>query len=118
VCVSHTTIPGDVFKNPEPVAICLKATSNVSIYKNNKELMSGVVHYEPGELSFFPLETVIQPDNLHPIPHIHLKRCHADGTFIELGDMPASFHEQITKAIVSSVTISPARRKSILQQIA
>jgi hypothetical protein len=117
VCVCHESTPGDVFSKAQHVAICMKATSQTAIYENNKELLAGVVLYGAGELPFFPLPTAIQPDNLHPIPHLHLARCDAAGTFAELGDMPSDFHERLIAAVNASVTIPPARRKNILQRI-
>jgi hypothetical protein len=95
----------------------MKATSQVAIYQNNKELLAGVVYYPAGELPFFPLATVIQPDNLHPIPYSHLARCHTSGTLVELGDMPSDFQDRLVAAVNASVTLSPARRQSILKRI-
>lgn len=96
----------------------MKATSNIALYKNSKELFAGVIFYKAGELPFFPLDTVIQPDNLHPIPHLHLSRCHAAGTLVELGDMPENFHARVVAAVNASITIPQARKQNILQRIA
>jgi hypothetical protein len=86
-----------------PIAICIKATSQIDIYKNNKELAAGVVSYDAGVLPFFPLATSIQPDNLHPIPHRHLIKCHAEGTFVELGNMPQDFQDRLVKSILDRI---------------
>lgn len=98
-------------------AICMKATSQVVIYENNKEAMAGAVYYRAGELSFFPQNTVIQPDNQFPIPHTHLNTCHNSGTFAVLGRMPDDFRQRLIDAVKASVTMTSVRKQHILERI-
>jgi hypothetical protein len=72
-------------------AICMKATSQTALYENSKEMKAGVVYYKSGELPFFSVNTAIQPDNLHPIPHVHMAKCHLNSSLKMLGQMPARF---------------------------
>jgi hypothetical protein len=98
-------------------AICMKATSNVAIYANNPDLKAGVVHFEVGSVPFFSEETAVQPDNPHPIAHVDISRCQANGSFKVLGQMPADFIERLRAAINASITIKPARKENFLKRL-
>lgn len=98
-------------------AICMKATSQTALYENNKDMMAGVVYYKAGENPFFGLNTAIQPDNLHPIPHSHLMKCDREGSLKLLGQMQPAFHEQLVAAVKASITLSEERRLNILSRI-
>jgi hypothetical protein len=95
----------------------MKATSHTSLYDNNHEMRAGVVYYKAGELSYFPMNTAIQPDNLHPIPYAHIATCHANSTLKYLGQMPTDFHEKLLAAVKASVTLSEERKLNILSRI-
>jgi hypothetical protein len=96
-------------------AICLKATSQVNIYLNNKEQMAGCVFYEAGKVKCFKNDTAIQPDNQIPISHDELKAAQVKGELEIMETLPADFEEKLRKAIQDSVTISGREKKRILQ---
>jgi hypothetical protein len=98
-------------------AVCFKATSQTTLYDNNKEMRSGVVYYKAGELSYFSMNTAIQPDNAHPIPHAHIAQCHANASLKLLGQMPTDFHDKLVAAVKASITLSEDRKQSILSRI-
>jgi len=98
-------------------AICLKATSKVALYINNPAMMAGVVYYTAGRLSFFPVDTAIQPDNLHPIPHADIASCLQYGTFEILGKMPADFKQLLITAVNASITMKTARKATVIQRL-
>jgi hypothetical protein len=87
------------------------------MYVNDPELMAGCVFYTGGQLTFFPVDTVIQPDNPHPIPHSYLTQCHDNQSLTVLGQMPADFHPQVRTAIQSSIRLSQARKNNWLSRI-
>lgn len=95
-------------------AVCLKATSKLDGYKDRPERMAGVVLVPAGTHSFFPLETIIQPDNQVPIPYLTLATQHATGEFEILGAMYGGFVADLVKAVKASHTMSPERQRSIL----
>jgi len=80
-------------------------------------MMAGIVYYKAKEVSFFELDTAIQPDNPHPIRHGDIATCNIAGTFEVLGQMPENFRERLLVAVNSSVTLTPARRQSLLAKI-
>jgi hypothetical protein len=92
-------------------ALCLKATSQATLYENSKELMAGCVYYKAGELGFFGSNTVIAPDNPHPIPHGHLVQCHANNSLTILGVMPQEFHDKLLTAIQGSIRLTAERKQ-------
>jgi hypothetical protein len=98
-------------------AICLKATSKVALYVSDPRMMGGVVFYRAGDLSFFELDTAIQPDNPHPIPHADILHCLQSNTLEILGNMPAGFKAQLAAAIGASITMKPARKKNLLERL-
>lgn len=98
-------------------AICLKATSQVDIYLNNKDQMSGCVFYQAGKVKCFKNDTAIQPDNQIPISHGHLKAAQAKAELQIMGILPTDFEEKLRKAIQNSVTISGREKKRILEML-
>jgi hypothetical protein len=97
-------------------ALCLKATSQTNIYKNNKDAMAGVVFYEGKSLTCFPVDTAIQVDNCIPIPHGTLAEEKAALTLEVRQILPEDFDARLKKAIENSVTLDD-RRRSRLKQI-
>jgi hypothetical protein len=95
----------------------MKATSQTTLYENSKEMKAGVVYYKAGEISFFPMNTAIQPDNLHPIPHAEIAKCHANSSLKLMGQMPADFHDKLMAAVKASITLSEDRKQNILSRI-
>jgi hypothetical protein len=95
----------------------MKATSQTTLYENNKDMKAGVVYYKAGELSYFSMNTAIQPDNLHPIPHAEIAKCYANSSLKLLGQMPEDFHDKLVAAVKASITLSEDRRLSILGRI-
>lgn len=98
-------------------AICIKATSQVDVYLNNKEQKAGCVFYPHGECSYFHEDTAIQPDNQIPIQHALLQESHRRSELEIKGTLPSEFEKQLIKAVQESVTISPREKKRILQII-
>jgi len=95
----------------------MKATSQTTLYDNNKDMRSGVVYYKAGEIAYFPLNTAIQPDNLHPIPHLEISKCHGNSSLKILGKMPEDFHDKLVAAIKASITLSEDRKQNLLSRI-
>ncbi len=98
-------------------ALCMKATSQISMYANNADQMKGVVYFAAMELPFFPVDTAVQPDNPHPITHIDISRCQANGSFKLLGNMPKDFPERLMSAIANSITMKPARKQHWISRL-
>jgi hypothetical protein len=98
-------------------AICLKTTSQVALYTSDPKMMGGVVFYAGAELVFFEVDTAVQPDNAHPIPHADILRCLQNQTLEVLGMMPDGFRDHLSAAIAKSVTMKPARKKHLLERL-
>jgi hypothetical protein len=98
----------------QALALCVKATSKVEAYLNNPKKMQGAVFYKGGVLPCFPKDTIIQPENLLPIPHLELIRNNAQGKAAVVGVMPPDFMSELLKAVHDSVTMSPKLKKRIL----
>jgi hypothetical protein len=98
-------------------AICLKATSKVILYLNDPTLMAGVIFYQKNSLAMFELDTVIQPDNPHPLSHIEINRSIKQGTFEHLGAMPEDFRAALLNAINASKTMKPERKRNLLARL-
>jgi hypothetical protein len=111
VCLGHKRLDGSDF------AICLKATSKLEAYKNNSPRMGGVVFYNAQEISFFEKDTIIQPDNQFPIPHSNLAKQFADKSLVVLGMMPSGFAESLVRAIEKSITMSPIKKRRLLEML-
>ncbi len=94
-------------------AICLKATSNTSLYLNNPERMAGCVYYKAGELSCFKRDTIVQPDNQFPVAHSRI-----DCAERVLGKLPSDFPQKLRTAIENSSTMTENRKRSILGLLA
>ncbi len=106
-----------VLGHREGHAICLKATSQVDIYLNNKDQMAVCVFYEAGTVKCFERDTAVQPDNQIPISHHQLRAAHTKGELEIMETLPADFEEKLRKAIGDSVTISGREKKRILQML-
>jgi hypothetical protein len=87
------------YQNGQAFCWCLKATSQIKRYSADAELMAGCVSYEKGELSFFQLDTVIDPSNFITMLHKTLQREAGRRRYRIEGKMPNDFHEQIANAI-------------------
>ena len=102
----------------EGYAICLKATTKVSLYVKNKDMMAGCVYYKAGELDFFPQATAIQPDNQIPIKLAYIKQCKRDGTVEILGPLPSTFEEYLIGAVDDSITMEERKKTRIRKLVA
>jgi hypothetical protein len=100
----------------EGCAICIKTTSKTDLFRNNPAMRKGCVWYSAGQLTCFPLDTVIEPDNQIPIPHDDIRRAQVRGT-LEVYALPASFEEDLRSAIDRSATLSPRRRIRLLSML-
>jgi hypothetical protein len=109
VCLEHRSLDGKEY------AFCLKATSKVGAYTNNPGMMAGAVFYPAGTLQFFKKDTVIQPDNQFPIPHLDLIRQHRAEKVRILGSMPDSFPGDLIAAVEASRTMTPREQKRIIE---
>jgi hypothetical protein len=94
--------------------ICLKATSRVDIYKNNKEAMAGVVFYQAGQFKAFHLDTAVQPDNCVAIPHEKLRESKQNLKLDVFGTLPGNFQDRLLEAIDNSLTLDDRQRKRLL----
>jgi hypothetical protein len=65
----------------------------------------------------FELDTVIQPDNPHPLSHIEINRSIKQGTFEHLGAMPEDFRAALLNAINASKTMKPERKRNLLARL-
>ncbi len=97
--------------------ICIKATAQVEVYKNNSGLMASCVYYSAGEVAFFEKDTVIQPDNPVPISYEQVLASDAEGEFEILGEMPDSFEADLVAAIEDSITLPRREAKRLLKII-
>lgn len=94
-------------------AICLKATSQVQVYKNNPAKMAGAVFYPAGTVACFPTDTVIQPDNQVPISHSMIVAQRKAGVFAIAGTLPTTFRSQLITAVKASDTMEPREQKRL-----
>lgn len=115
------SLPGRLFVfldnvtlDKQALALCVKATSKVEPYRNNPRMMQGAVFYKGGVVPCFPKDTIIQPGNLFPIPHLELIRNNGQGKAAVVGVMPPAFMSELLKAVQDSVTMSPKEKKRIL----
>jgi hypothetical protein len=99
--------------NGQLAVFCLKATSKVEKYKNNKNEMIGCVFYEADQITFFDLDTAIQPDNPLPFAYDRLEAFGKSGMYRVEGDMPPDFHEKLIEAIKKSDQL-PRKKKAVL----
>lgn len=97
-------------------AICIKATSKVTVYKNNPNMMRGCICYAAGTFGCFPLETVVQPDNQVPIPHSDIAKAHNAGQ-LEVHPTLPKFEQELRRAIGASATLDERRRERILAML-
>lgn len=95
-----------------PFAICIKATSKTTIYRNNPSMSKGCVWYGAGEVPCFPLETVIQPDNQFPIPYELIRKADNEG-ILDAYLLPTGFEDSLRAAIANSATLTPRERSRI-----
>jgi len=79
--------------------------------------MKGAIFYPAGSTSFFPKDTVVQPDNLFPIRHDEIQRQHFKGIFKIMGVMPKAFLENLRTATLSSDTMSPNQQRRLLEML-
>jgi hypothetical protein len=96
--------------------ICLKATTRVESYKNDKERLAGCVYYKAHE-TVFSYETVIQPENHFAIRYSDIRTHERNGEFRVLGRLPSDFEPKIILAIENSLTISRSLRKKLIDAV-
>jgi hypothetical protein len=94
-------------------AICIKATSQVAVYKNNPDKFCGCVYYHGGQLDCFPLDTVIEPDNQIPLSHKSIADAHFDNA-LECWLMPPDFDSLLRTAIDRSLTMNKRQKQRLL----
>jgi hypothetical protein len=95
--------------------ICLKATSQVEVYKNNQAKMAGAVFYPAGTVACFPTDTVIQPDNQVPISHVMIVAQHKAGIFAVLETLPTTFLNQLIAVVRASDTMEPRKKRRLAE---
>ena len=103
-----------VLCHKDSFAICIKATSKTALFKNNPAMMKGCVWFPARQLSCFPLDTAIEPDNQFPIPHQSIRKASADGV-LQVHQLPPEFENDLRTAINNSATLSPRKRARILE---
>lgn len=92
-------------------AVCAKATSQLDFYKNNREARRGCVEVPPGTIDCFDRHTIIQLDNLFPVPWNVI----TSGSVV--GRLPEGTHEAVVSAVQASVRISEERRRGLLGKL-
>jgi len=96
---------------------CLKATSRTASYEVDDDWLRGCVYYKAGDVDCFKRNTVIQIDNQFGIPYRAIAKAHREGKFKLLGQLPNDFHQKLIAAADRSFTLSPIKRKRLLQMI-
>jgi hypothetical protein len=86
-------------------AICIKTTKNEAFYNGNPDRQKGCVYFPAGEISCFPLNTYIQPDNQFPIPHADIEKAHGSGT-LKIHGLPQDFEKRLCAAVRYSTVLS------------
>jgi hypothetical protein len=81
--------------------VFFKPTSQVGSYDREPSRLLGAVEYAAGELSLFPVRTIISPD-CFPISYQYLRARHASGELIPKGMLPAEFRERMNRAVTMS----------------
>ena len=104
-----------VISHIQEFAFCIKATSKVSLYINNPQMLAGCVLYRAGECDCFECDTAVQPDNQVPIRHADISSSHERGELQILGTMPEDFKERLRAAANNSFRIVPRERNRLLQ---
>jgi len=97
--------------------VCMKATSKTEKYENDKAQMAGCVYYKSKEVSCFPENTAVQPDNPIPIAHGYLIEQEKNGRFKDKGKLPADFPAKLIAAIRASQTIPTIRKGNLLEKL-
>ena len=118
-----------VLGHVEGTAVCIKATSKVDVYLNNKEMRAGCVYYEAGETEYFIKDTAIQPDKptISSRSHMNISatgttsRSSDPATVIEYlrtcGILPRGFGEALKSAMNNSITMDERKKKRISELI-
>jgi hypothetical protein len=95
------------------IAFCLKVTSNVARYESDPQLLKGCVLVPEKALPFFPVKSVIQPDNLMPLSHEKLLSLGNSGQFRLEGQLPVEYETKLIAAIDACKTLNPKKKKII-----
>lgn len=98
--------------------VCIKATSQVDLCLNNKEVKAGCVYYAAGESGCFMNDTAIEPANQFPISYEHIRACRENRIFESLGTLPDDFEEALMSAIENSFTMTDRQKKRIVRLLA
>jgi hypothetical protein len=99
----------------QAVLVCVKATSQVALYRNDQSMMDGCVWYDCGALDCFEQDTAVQPDNLRPVRYGQISLF--GERFQILGRMPSDFPERLTQAINRSRTMTGHQKRALLALI-
>lgn len=92
-------------------AVCMKATSKVELYRNNADKMAGAIFIPAREVPCFPLDTVIQPDNLFPVPHLNITSASV------AGELPDQYRLKLIHAVERSSSLTEVRRARLLREL-
>ena len=98
-------------------AFCIKATSNVFLYRGDPRMLAGCVFYRANEVPFFECDTVIQPDNQVAISHERIKEYELRKQFAVLGVLPDDFAGRLRAAANNSVLIEPLKKERLLKYL-
>jgi hypothetical protein len=96
---------------------CIKTTSQTDHYVGKEDVLAACVKYDPGEISFLPLLTIIDPNNPIPMYHSTLESAAHKGEYKIEGKMPPDFHKKIVEAIRKHPVIEPKNKKILLEAI-
>ncbi len=79
--------------------------------------MAGCVFYKANQISQFPLDTAIQPDNQAAISYAEIVKRESRGEFENYGIMPSDFHDKLVKSILASTTIDAVQASRLIKLI-
>jgi hypothetical protein len=103
--------------NGQAFCWCIKTTSQTQRFKADPELMAACVCYRAKEISFFPVETIVDPSNYMPMTHDTLMKASKRGRYRIEGKMPHDFHSKISKCIRVHPAIEPKKKAILLAVI-
>ena len=104
-----------VIGHEKEFAICIKATSQIEVFKNNPSKMVGSVSFKANECECFDKDTLVEPDNQIPIRHDAITKADRDSTLTILGELPKDFGAKLIEAVENSETMSEMEQKRLLK---
>lgn len=95
-------------------AIFFVTTSQLDFYDKHPHFNTDIIRIKPGEMEFFPKETVINCRKLEKSPREQLKKRYASGMLKFVGILPEDTLKQIDEIVRNSRFISLSDKQSII----